>query len=309
VVDVSTASNIIAKEDVICCSRALHEFIHAGEAGPELLRADRLPERLSLLDKLDAIVGYLNFGDLMAGFDAAVISRAERLKARLESANERLYESARSEIVLKGSSRMLRQWLLGPISREEAETPWPGLGFDLRDEIVGGVLQLREPKETELPRSSEMVPYQPTPARHVLDLIAASNLSRSEVFVDLGSGMGHVPLLVSILTGCRTLGVELQPAYVASAEECAARLNLHGSRFVASDARVADLASGTVFYLFSPFTGRILIDVLDRLQMESLERRVRVCSLGPCTRVLADQRWLKATTDADSGRIAVFESE
>jgi uroporphyrinogen-III synthase len=72
---------------------------------------------------------------------------------------------------------------------------------------------------------------------------------------------------------------------------------------------VADFASGTVFYLFSPFTGRILIDVLDRLQMESIERRVRVCSLGPCTRVLADQKWLKATTDSDPGRIAVFESE
>jgi len=308
-VDVSTSSKIFATNDGIWCSQVLHEFIRAAEAGPELLRADQLPERLSLLDKLDAIGGYLNSGDVPAGFDAGVIFRAERLKARLEAANERLYESARSEIVLKGSSRMLHQLLLDPAICGETEIPWPGLGFDLRDEIVSGVLQLREPKETELPRSSEMVPYQPTPVRHILDLIAICHLSHNDVFVDLGSGLGHVPLLVSILTGCLTLGVELQPAYVASAEECAGRLNLHGSRFAASDARVADFASGTVFYLFSPFTGRILIDVLDRLQMESIERRVRVCSLGPCTRVLAEQKWLKATTDSDPGRIAVFESE
>ena len=304
----STKTETFARKDH-SCSRALHEFLLAADAGPVLLRADRLAERLTLLDKLDAIVGHLDSEDQTTGLDVRTIDQAKQLKARLESANKKMYESARSEIVSKSSSRILHRWLLDPAICGEAGTPWPGLGFDLRDEIASGVLQLREPKETELPRSPEMVPYQPTPVRHILDLIAACNLSHNDVFVDLGSGLGHVPLLISILTGIQTLGVELQPAYVASAKECAGRLNLQGSSFVAADARVADFARGTVFYLFSPFTGTILIDVLDRLQMESIERRTKVCSLGPCTRVLADQAWLKPTTDVDPGRITVFESK
>jgi hypothetical protein len=42
-----------------------------------------------------------------------------------------------------------------------------------------------------------MVPYQPTPVRHILHLIAAAMVAEDDVFVDLGSGLGHVPLLVS----------------------------------------------------------------------------------------------------------------
>lgn len=305
----STSPKAFAEKDNRLYSRALDEFMLAADAGPELLCEDRLPERLALLDGLDVVVGDLDFEELRTGFDARTVDRAKRFKAKLESANEEVYESARAEIISNGSSRLLQRWLLDRAICGEAGPPWPGLGFDLRDEIVSGVLQLSEPEETELPRSPEMVAYQPTPVRHIPELIAASEISQEDVFVDVGSGLGHVPLLVSLLTGSRTLGVELQPAYVASAEECAGRLRLQSSRFIATDARCADLASGTVFYLFSPFTGTILMDVLDKLQMESIERRIRVCSLGPCTRVLADQVWLKPTTDVDPGRIAVFESK
>ena len=308
-VDVSTISKAFYEKSDIRIREVLHEFILATGAGSKLLRPDRLHERLALLDKLDAIIGSQDFEDLTTGSEARMMSRVIKLKAHLESANEELYECARAEIVLRGSSRTLHRWLLDPADCGEAGAPCPGLGFDLRDEIVSGVLQLREPEETELPRSAEMVPYQPTPVRHILELIATSNLSRTDVLVDLGSGLGHVPLLVSILTGRRTLGVEFQPAYVASAEECAGRLKLHATRFVAEDARVADLARGTVFYLFSPFTGVILTEVLDRLRIESTDRQIRICSLGPCTRVLADQAWLKPTSQTKPGRIAVFQSQ
>ena len=174
---------------------------------------------------------------------------------------------------------------------------------------MSGILQLREPSEPNLQRSPEMVPYQPTPVRHILHLIAATALSEDDIFVDLGSGLGHVPLLVSMLTGVRSLGIEVQAAYVASAQECVQSLHLSRVRFITQDARAADMSSGSVFYLYSPFTGSILTEVLNTLRMESTRRSIKICSLGPCTRTVANETWLKASTPPDTGRITVFYSQ
>jgi hypothetical protein len=294
--------------DTIVWTKALDEIISAAATSLDIWRPEQLPKRVALLDKLDALVGFLDLAALPNGSDPGVISLARTLQARLESANEELYDSARAEIALRCNSRMFRQWLFDSENCEEAVTPSPGLRFDQRDDIVCGVLQFIEPDYAELPRSLDMAPYQPTPVRHILDLIAASDLAHDDILIDLGSGLGHVPLLVSILTGIRTLGVERQPSYVAAAQECAWRLNIQRAQFVATDARRADLSSGTVFYLYTPFTGLILTDVLDRIRMQSIDKPIRICSLGPCTRALADQGWLKPTAVPDAGRIAVFTS-
>jgi SAM-dependent methyltransferase len=175
--------------------------------------------------------------------------------------------------------------------------------------LVSGIFQLREPAEPAFQRYPEMMPYQPTPVRHILHLIAASALSEHDLFVDIGSGLGHVPLLVSMLTGARSLGIEVQPASVAIAQQCAQNLHLSRVRFVAEDARVTDLSSGTVFYLYSPFTGSILCEVLNTLRLESTRRSIKVCSLGPCTGIVANEPWLKARALPHLGRITVFESQ
>jgi hypothetical protein len=174
--------------------------------------------------------------------------------------------------------------------------------------LVSGVLQLLEPSEPNLQPSPEMVPYQPTPVRHVLHLIAAAAVTEDDVFVDLGSGLGHVPLLVSMVTGAQSLGVEVQAAYVASARRCAQSLRLSRVRFIAQDARDADLSRGTMFYLYSPFKGSILADVLSALRRESMRRPIKICSLGPCTRRVSNQTWLKARALPVTGSITVFDS-
>lgn len=71
--------------------------------------------------------------------------------------------------------------------------PLSGLGFDCRDELLSGVLQLREPSEPNLQLSREMVFYQPTPVRHILHLIATTALAEDDFFVDVGSGLGMCP--------------------------------------------------------------------------------------------------------------------
>jgi hypothetical protein len=97
-------------------------------------------------------------------------------------------------------------------------------------------------------------------------------------------------------------------AYVVSARECAQSLQLSRVQFIAHDARDADLSRGTVFYLYSPFKGSILADVLGALRRESMHRSIKICSLGPCTHRVSDETWLKTSEFSDTGSITVFNS-
>ena len=112
-----------------------------------------------------------------------------------------------------------------------------------------------------------------------------------------------------MVTGAQSLGVEVQAAYVASARGCAQSLHLSRVQFIPQDARDADMSRGTVFYLYSPFKGSILTDVLNALRMESTRRSIKICSLGPCTHTVANETWLKASAPSDTGRITVFDSQ
>jgi hypothetical protein len=305
----STTASAVSREDEIECDHDLHAFLCGLEADSALFQPEQLRERLIALDDLDAGFGGFDSENSTKCTDSRIHQRTKALRTRLEAANAELYQSVRSDIVRGGQPRALLQWLQDSASQNESKIPLPGLGFDWRDELVSGVLQLREPSEPNPQRSPEMVPYQPTPVRHILHLIAATALAEDDVFVDLGSGLGHVPLLVSMVTGARSLAIEVQEAYVASARECAQSLHLSRVRFIPQDAREADLSSGTVFYLYSPFNGSILTDVLSALRMESTRRPIKICSLGPCTRTVANETWLKTSALPDTGRITVFDSQ
>jgi hypothetical protein len=78
--------------------------------------------------------------------------------------------------------------------------------------------------------------------------------------------------------------------------------------FVKQDAREADLSGGTVFYLYTPFTGTILRAVLDSLRREAASREIRICTFGPCTPTIVEQRWLETLGPSEVDGIAVFRS-
>jgi hypothetical protein len=299
--------DLSSRSDIERC-RELQLFLRELRNEKDLILPEHLATRLNALDKLDALIGDLGSGALETSPDPELIARAEALSCQFEAANEMVYRTARAEIAVQGNSPAMNHWLMQLDGDGDAERPRPGLSFDLLDEFVCGVLNLRGPGEASLLPSPEMKVYQPTPVRHILNLMAACNFLNSDVLVDLGSGLGHVPLLVSIRAGIRTLGVEVQPDYVASAQGTARELNLGHVRFVVEDARSADLSSGTVFYMFSPFSGSILTDVLSRLHKQSRQRPIKICSLGPCTRILQGQTWLRATGRPDTERIALFQS-
>jgi len=284
--------------------RALWSLVEELERDRSLQEPGRLCRRVDALDRLEA---YLLDGELPApgaqSMGEGIYHRARALSAQLEAANFDLYQAIRREIQRGARPDILLSWVNK--SGRGFDAAGPTQGYDYLDELIIGVLQFEEPGGV-VPLGAEMVFYQPTPARHIFDLIARTALTERDVLVDLGSGLGHVPLLASICTSGRSIGIELESAYIDCARQSAQGLNLNNVTFLQQDARTADLSVGTVFYLYTPFTGTILRAVLDSLRREAASRQIRICTFGPCTPTIAEEQWLEAMGALDADRIAVF---
>jgi hypothetical protein len=229
-------------------------------------------------------------------------SRAESLIATMEGIDRELFGGLRNRIRLGEGEQALMPWI--------PDEALPGQHYDALDELVAGVFAVDEPLIENPVLPAEMVLYQPTPARHIVDGIRRASITAGDVVLDLGSGLGHVPMLVHVLTKARTRGVEREPAYAASAARASSALALGQVSFVTGDAREAEIADATVFYLFTPFLGTVLRDMLARIEAEASSRQVRVVVLGPCARTFARMPWLHSD-DADpsaTDRIVVFRS-
>jgi Methyltransferase domain len=266
-------------------------------------------QRVEVLDRLEAY----ELGSTLptVGVDeseAAILRQARDLQAKLEAANSRIYAAIRRAIRRGQGASSLRKWLPGAAEREYSIESVRYEGYDFLDDLMIGVLQFEEPETTMIQPTPEMVFYQPTPARHIFDLLDRTALTQNDVLVDIGSGLGHVPILASICTNAHCIGIEIEPAYVRSAQRAAESLQLSRVHFVQHDARSADFNSGTAFYLYTPFTGTILRTALDRLREQARSRPIRVCTFGPCTPIVGAEDWLEAIGPLRPDRIAIMQA-
>lgn len=277
----------------------LHAWMSELERDRSLFQPDKLRRRLEVLDRLE------NF---LAGAPREYREKIKVLSAGLEEANQQLYQSIRQDIQHSVGAEKLLEWVRAAESGEPAEIPVDGERYDHLDALLSGILQLDEPDPDGSEPHEEMVFYQPTPARHILELIRRAGISERDVLIDLGSGLGHVPLLVAICTGARCIGIEWEANYVDCARRCASTMNLSDVTFIRQDAREADLSMGTVFYLYTPFKGAMLSEMLVILKREAGAREIRICTLGPCTEIVAREQWLERLDAARFDKLALFRS-
>lgn len=276
---------------------ALRRLLAALDREGDPAPADDIAFRIEALDRIDACLPHA---------DEALRRQAMAASDRLESRNARFFESLREDIRSGlGPERLMACLARWERPRAHADDPQ---AYDLLDELVAGLLRIDEPAVPTVELSPDMVFYQPTPARHILAMIRHSRLGPDDVLVDLGSGLGHVPLLAAICTRATAIGIELEPAYVACAQAAAGALALSNVRFMQADARAADVSAGTVFYLYTPFKGAILRDVLERLRDEATRRPIRVCTFGPCTAEVTQQSWLIRSAEYEANAPAIFHS-
>jgi SAM-dependent methyltransferase len=155
---------------------------------------------------------------------------------------------------------------------------------------------------------SGCVPYLPSPVDVVLRMVEEADVRDSDVFVDVGCGVGRTAALVQLLTGATVVGLEVQPELARVAEDLAVRLRLSRMTVVVGDAAagVSHLADGSVYYLYCPFGGERLTSVLLDLERVAARRAIRVCCVDLPLPACA---WL--TVDAargEGGDLVVYRS-
>jgi hypothetical protein len=272
--------------------------IKAIEQNPALYEEINFDSRVDAVDYIEFNVIERIEGLLVEGNSPAELATlkqyAERVERRLVAIDDDLFRRLRADVragVCIGSAlRAQIDKYAGRDARQRSPQDHPG--YDNLDVFLNGLLRINAVPEEKSEREPEMVYYQPTPARIILELVEIANLGARDVFYDLGSGLGQVPILVNLLTGARAKGVEFEPAYCEYARACAAELGLSSMEFINVDARSADYSDGTVFFMYTPFEGRLLQEVLGRLRAESRKRLIRLFTFGPCTPIVYRQEWL-----------------
>lgn len=233
------------------------------------------------------------------GYDAELASlyhRGTQLWQRLEAVNTQLFGRLRAQLrAATCPGPLLRQLCETYVGGGTHELTWQDADADCLDVFVNGILHIDHlPEETQLLHPG-MIGYHPTPARVIFTLLEHVSLTADAVFYDLGAGVGRVVLLVGLLTAAHVKGIEFEPAYCAYAQQLADSLHLSRVSFLNVDARQAEYSDGTVFFLYTPFTGRMLQEVLAKLAAVALRHPITLVTYGACTRDVAQQSWVQLT--------------
>ena len=248
-----------------------------------------------------------------------VHARTEKVRSELEEIDKKLFQQLREGIRrgrYRGTAfnRMVRKYvdfkINGKDHKVDRSCHGQETGYDNLDAFINGLSLFRPMPEQTKALEPEMVYYQKTPARIVFELVEKAHFGKGDVFFDLGSGLGQVAILVNLLAEITARGIEFEPAFSDYARNCAAELNLSNVTFINVDARAADFSEGTIFFMYTPFQGEILQAVLAALRKESLRRKIKVITYGPCTAQVALQNWLEPATPEDNNiyKIGIFSS-
>ena len=259
-------------------------------------------ERVAALEQLDYICEVLRYSGRGARRD---LQPALALRDRLEALNaaycarlrQWLQSDTWSRVALRAELNRHATYGRGPAELHMEQEPL--------DRLVDGILELGAFLAEPTLSDRDYVHLEDSPARVLLDLVDHVPMSANDCFCDLGSGLGRAAILVHWLTGVSVEGVEVQPAYHAFACDLANALGLRRVRFQCADAREADLSRGTVYYLFTPFKGRILGRVWQRLEQEAQSRSITVCTYGAVSLSAAQQPWLRPASGAPPHEFAL----
>lgn len=155
-----------------------------------------------------------------------------------------------------------------------------------------------------LPRGC--VPYLPCSVELLLQIADHACVQPSDVFVDVGSGVGRAAALMHGVTGATVIGLEVQPALVQASRGLAARLGMARVTIVEGDAALTTgmIMTGSVFFLYCPFSGDRLEKVLDDLEPIARTKAIRVCCVDL---PLPPRAWLTPIARPSAG-LAIFRS-
>jgi hypothetical protein len=134
-------------------------------------------------------------------------------------------------------------------------------------------------------------------------MVDEARIGPTDLFVDLGSGIGRATAFVHLMTGAATVGVEIQRGLALAARKLTGRLTL---ATIEGDASVLArfFPVATVFFLYCPFSGARLERTLSGIEVTARTRPLRVC----CVDVpLLSRPWLSLEPQS-RGDLAVYRT-
>lgn len=200
---------------------------------------------------------------------------------------------AMDEHHVRSAEALRRQIAAGAHDRLAFRAALLAVPREARDAWFDRVLAVGAPPDDgpELPRGC--VPYLPCGVDALIEVVDGAAIGPTDVFVDVGSGIGRATALVHLLTGASAIGIEIQSALVRVAREVSRAVSpriatVHGDAV----ALAGRLAIGSVFFLYCPFSDRRLMHVLAGLEAIAATRPIRVCCvdlpLPACAWLAAD---------------------
>ncbi len=234
---------------------------------------------------------------------------ADELKNKLETINTQLFARLKEQIK---TGNLVQSSFQTTICKYFGADFFDGeqaneVGYDNLDIFINGLLIDETLPIPTIEPQPEMVFYQQTPAKVIFELVRLATPKSDDVFYDLGSGLGQVGMLVNLISGIPCIGIEYEPAYCNYAQNSALNLNLHNIEFINSDARNADYSLGTIFFMYTPFEGSIMQQVLKTLQTEAYKRFIRIFTYGPCSPVIANENWLSCVNGPATNFYTLYE--
>jgi hypothetical protein len=151
-----------------------------------------------------------------------------------------------------------------------------------RDVWVDRVLGLEAHVEDGPDLPQGCAPYLPCPVDAVIAAVDEAAIDATDVFVDVGFGIGRVGLVVRLLTGAAVIGIEVQSRLAAMARRIARELRLERFSVVQGDASMLTryIVIGSVFFFYCPFSGLRLDRLIDELKDIARTRPLRLCGVN-----------------------------
>jgi SAM-dependent methyltransferase len=152
----------------------------------------------------------------------------------------------------------------------------------------------------------EFQEYAPTEFYSFMKMLKTLNITKNDVFLDYGSGMGRALIMAAMHPFRRVIGVELLPELNAVAAE-----NIEKSRKFFKcqhiDIHESDAAAYivpqnvTIIYFYFPFRGTTLSKVLDNIENSLIRspREITIIYKNPprFDEQAADRNWLKKCSE------------
>lgn len=133
---------------------------------------------------------------------------------------------------------------------------------------------------------------------------------KGDVVYDLGAGYGKVLFYgAAVFPEAQFNGVEIVKERVEQTEAIRKKQNLSNIKFIQADALKTDFSDGTYFYFYNPFPD-MMKEVIENLRKISLNHKITIVSLGPCSKDFKATSWLKLIKEyPEKNHLSFFESK